>query len=141
MLPRLTVRSASEEDLSAIAAIQEGAPEAAHWNPRDYLAYECRVAEQEAMVVGFLVARKVADREIEILNIAVAPDFRRQGVGRRLLDDILSHHRGECFLEVRESNVAARRFYEKAGFQTITRRLQYYSNPVEAAIVMKLYSC
>jgi ribosomal-protein-alanine N-acetyltransferase len=84
--------------------------------------------------------RAVAEREWEILNLAVAPTVRRQGIGRQLLSDVLEQHTGECFLEVRESNQAARRFYERLGFKTVTERLQYYSNPPETAIVMKLYS-
>jgi ribosomal-protein-alanine N-acetyltransferase len=136
----LTVRTATEADLPAISEIQASAPEASQWNPRDYLAYECRVAERDSLVLGFLVVRAVAEREWEILNLAVAPGVRRQGVGRQLLSDVLERHTGECFLEVRESNEAARRFYERLGFRTVTRRLQYYANPPETAIVMKLYS-
>jgi len=69
------------------------------------------------------------------------PQVRRQGIGRELLGDILARHRGQFFLEVRESNLPARRFYARFGFREVTRRLRYYSNPVETAIVMKLYSC
>ena len=102
----MVIRAASEQDLPAIAAIQSAAPEASQWSSRDYLTYECRVAQVENAVVGFLVARPVADREWEILNLAVAPAARRQGIGRQLLGDILARHPGEFFLEVRESNVA-----------------------------------
>ena len=136
----MTVRAATEADLPAISEIQASAPESSQWSPSDYLAYECRVAERESLVVGFLVARPVAEREWEILNLAVAPGVRRQGIGRQLLSDVLARHPGEFFLEVRESNDSARRFYERLGFEVITKRLQYYSNPPESAIVMKLYS-
>ena len=91
--------------------------------------------------MGFIVARPVAAGEWEVLNLAVAPRVRRLGIGRQLLGDILARHAGEFFLEVRESNIPARRFYEYAGFRDITKRLQYYCNPVESAIVMKLLSC
>ena len=137
----MVIRAASEQDLPAIADIQSAAPEASQWNPRDYLAYECRVAEDGSAVVGFIVARPVAGREWEILNLAVAPGARRLGIGRQLLGELLARHSGEFFLEVRESNAPARRFYEYAGFRAITKRLQYYSDPMEAAIVMKLFSC
>ena len=136
----MIIRAATEQDLPVIAEIQASAPEASQWNPRDYLAYECRVAERDSLVLGFLVVRAVAERELEILNLAVAPAVRRQGIGRQLLSDLLERHTGECFLEVRESNETARRFYERLGFKTVTERLQYYSNPPETAIVMKLYS-
>ena len=126
--------------MPAISEIQASAPDASQWQPGDYLAYECRVAERDKLVLGFLVVRVVAEREWEILNLAVAPGVRRQGIGRQLLSDSLERHAGECFLEVRESNETARRFYERLGFKTATERLQYYSNPPETAIVMKLYS-
>jgi [ribosomal protein S18]-alanine N-acetyltransferase len=137
----VVIRAASEQDLPAIADIQSAAPEASQWNPCDYLTYECRVAEEGSAVVGFIVARPVAGREWEILNLAVDPRMRRQGIGRQLLGDILARHTGQFFLEVRESNIPARQFYEYAGFRAITKRLQYYCNPVESAIVMKLLSC
>ena len=136
----MLIRSATEADLPAIADIQAFAPEASQWSPRDYLAYECRVAERDSLVLGFLVVRAVAEREWEILNLAVAPSVRRQGIGRQLLSDLLAGHSGEFFLEVRESNKSARLFYAQVGFKMITKRLQYYANPPEAAIVMKLYS-
>ena len=136
----MIIRDATKQDLPAISEIQAAAPEASQWNPPDYLAYECRVAERDGLVLGFLVVRAVADGEFEILNLAVAPGVRRQGIGRQMLSDVLVRHKGECFLEVRESNESARRFYERLGFKTVTQRLQYYSNPPETAIVMKLYS-
>jgi ribosomal-protein-alanine N-acetyltransferase len=136
----VVIRPATEQDLPAISDIQASAPEASQWDPRDYLAYECRVAERDNLVLGFLVVRAVAEGEWEILNLAVAPGVRRQGIGRQLLSHALERHTGQCFLEVRESNEAARRFYERLGFKEVTKRLQYYSNPPETAIVMKLYS-
>ena len=136
----MVIRAATEQDLPAISEIQASTAEAAHWNPRDYLTYECRVAERDGLVLGFLVVRAVAERDWEILNLAVAPAVRRQGIGRQLLSDALERHAGECFLEVRESNEAARQFYKGFGFKPITERLRYYSNPPETAIVMKLYS-
>ena len=136
----MIIRPATEQDLPLISDIQASAPQASQWDPRDYLAYECRVAERDNLVLGFLVVRAVAEGEWEILNLAVAPAVRRQGIGRQLLSAALERHTGECFLEVRESNEAARRFYERLGFKEVTKRLQYYSNPPETAIVMKLYS-
>jgi ribosomal-protein-alanine acetyltransferase len=134
------IRAATEADVPAIAEIQASAPEASQWSPRDYLAYDCRVAERDSLVLGFLVVRALAGQEWEILNLAVAPSVRRQGVGRSLVSDLLSRCSGEFFLEVRESNESARRFYARLGFKMITKRLQYYSNPPDSAIVMKLYS-
>lgn len=136
----MLIRAAREEDLTAIEEIQSASPEASQWTPRDYLAYECRIAEEAGAVVGFSVTRQVAAEEWEILNLAVAPSARRNGLGSRLLEEILSRCRGDVFLEVRASNGAARKLYENTGFRTITERLQYYYNPIETGIVMKLHS-
>src|SRR5947199_9825429 len=121
----VTIRPFTERDGPAIARIQSNAPEASSWDPRDYLNYECRVAVVDLEeIAGFIVARLIAEGEWEILNLAVAPGLRRHGIGRLLLHDILARHPGSFFLEVRESNAPARLFYERLGFQVVTKRLQ-----------------
>ena len=127
--------------MPAIAAIQAASAEAAHWPPADYLAHLLLVAAGDAGVIGFVAARQVADREFEILNIAVAPAFRRQGVARDLLHALFHQYQGAFYLEVRESNLTAHTCYKSLGFQTVTYRPTYYENPSEPAIVMKFHSC
>jgi [ribosomal protein S18]-alanine N-acetyltransferase len=136
----MIIRPITAADLTAIATIQSLSPEAAQWTPADYLAHDCRVAEADGAVAGFLAARQVAPGEWEILNLAVAPSQRRRGVARALVSSLLSERRATFFLEVRESNSAALAFYASAGFRPITKRPQYYHNPVEAAIVMQARS-
>ncbi len=116
--------------------MQNSAPEASHWDPSDYQAGECWVAEMEGQVPAFLAGRQVAEDETEILNLAVLPAFRRRGLARRLVEKWLDEHPGRCFLEVRESNLAARQLYERACFHVAGRRPEYYIDPPEAAIVM-----
>jgi ribosomal-protein-alanine N-acetyltransferase len=99
------------------------------------------VAVREHRVAGFLVTRRTAEGEAEILNLAVAPDFRRQGIARALMCTFLHGFRGDVFLEVRGSNSPARRLYKSLGFQELTLRENYYGTPPEAAIVMKFHSC
>jgi ribosomal-protein-alanine N-acetyltransferase len=82
----------------------------------------------------------VADKEREILNVAVHSDFRRLGIATQLLRDEMANHPGAHFLEVRESNIAARRLYEGLGFQVVGARPGYYENPNETGIVMRIYS-
>ncbi len=137
----MSVRRGSEEDLAAVAGIQAASPEAAQWNPRDYLQYDFAVALCEDRVAGFIVARQLAEGESEILNLAVDPAWRRCGIGRQLVAEIRLRHPGMLFLEVRESNLEARRFYESIQFQLVNIRPQYYDNPREGAIVMKFHSC
>ncbi|MGD0772364.1 MAG: ribosomal protein S18-alanine N-acetyltransferase [Candidatus Solibacter sp.] len=135
------IRRGGAEDLEAVAAIQQASPGAARWNVADYLEQDFRVAMEGNCIVGFLVARTVATDEREILNLAVAPDFRRKGVARALVDAALGAFRGSVFLEVRESNAVALEFYKSLGFKELSRRKGYYDSPVETAIVMKFHSC
>ena len=106
-----------------------------------YIQYDLRVAAYGIRLAGFLAARTLTPGESEILNLAVAPEFRRQGVGNALLRDLLRERRGDVFLEVRASNQEARRFYKSQGFEELIVRPEYYDAPVEAAIVMKFHSC
>jgi ribosomal-protein-alanine acetyltransferase len=89
---------------------------------------------------GFLVAQHLAP-EWELENIVVAPTARRKGLGKRLLDALLAASRktnsNSVFLEVRESNVAARTLYEKAGFDPAGRRKFYYTDPPEDAVLYR----
>ena len=135
------IRRGGPEDLTAVDAIQQRCPEASHWPAQDYLAHDFRVAVVDGQVAGFLVLRWLAADEGEILNLAIAPEFRRRGLARSLLSDALEHFRGSMFLEVRESNQAAQKFYEALGFHKVSHRLNYYENPYESAIVLKFHSC
>jgi ribosomal-protein-alanine N-acetyltransferase len=137
----VAVRSGGRQDLAEVARIQALSPEASQWNPEDYLAYEFLVAVRENSVAGFVVARRVAEEEVEILNLVVDPAQRRAGIGRRLVDEIRLQHPGAVYLEVRESNQAGRQFYQRLGFQEFSVRSGYYDSPLESAIVMKFHSC
>jgi [ribosomal protein S18]-alanine N-acetyltransferase len=137
----MTIRRGEPGDLLEIRAIQATAPEAAQWEPGEYLKYELWVAVRNGRIVGFLVGHTLSAGEWEILNLVVSLGFRRQGVGRALLGGLLRDWRGAIFLEVRASNAAARLFYKSLGFQEVGSRPQYYGNPPESAIVMKFHSC
>lgn len=127
--------------MAQVAALQAASTEAAHWDPADYLQYRFQVSVSEGRIVGFLVVRTLVEGEAELLNLVVAADFRRQGVARRLLEPLLSTPAITVFLEVRESNAAARKLYKSMGFQEVNVRQEYYDSPLEAAIVMKFHSC
>ncbi len=92
-------------------------------------------------IAGYAIARWVADTG-EILNLAVAPEHRRRGLARRLLDAELAAlaSRGvrDVFLEVRESNQAAQSLYQAKGFRLAGMRRAYYRSPSEDAMVFKL---
>ena len=135
------IRRGTPGDLAQVAVIQAASPEAAQWDAADYLHYDFRVLVCGIRVAGFLVSRTLAEGETELLNLAVAPEFRRQGVARKLVESLLAGLRGVVYLEVRESNLAARKFYNRMGFQEVSSRIGYYQEPPEAAIVMKFHSC
>jgi ribosomal-protein-alanine N-acetyltransferase len=104
------------------------------------------VAMYDGAVLGFVLGRvvpgNVAATEAEIYNIAVVNEARRKGIGRMLLTGAIEHFISkacECiWLEVRSSNSAAVQFYENNGFNRSAIRRNFYSNPVEDALVMRL---
>jgi ribosomal protein S18 acetylase RimI-like enzyme len=138
------MRRATREDLDAITTIQAMSPEASQWQPSEYLQYDCVVAIAEEKVAAFLVSRETAPGEREILNLAVDPLWRRRGMARQLLERELSRPKTQWFLEVREFNAGARRFYESLGFRPAGRRENYYRSlgqgSPEGAIVMTFFS-
>lgn len=134
------LRPGSRDDLPAIAQIQAASPEASQWDVPEYLKYDLLVALCDERVAGFAVARRLAEGESELLNLAVHPAFRRRGVGRRLVEALTAGHPGMLWLEVRESNLVARKFYKSLGFCDAGCRPGYYPDSGEGAIVMNVHS-
>ena len=98
-----------------------------------------KIAALDENIIGYVCANYVID-EGHILNLAVHPDFRRSGVGTQLIEDLLEElKKTDCryiYLEVRLSNLEARKFYERFGFRVIATRKNYYVSPNEDAIIM-----
>ena len=92
-------------------------------------------------LAGYVVGREAGGTG-EVLNLAVAPEFRRRGMGDALLEAGLAAFRRsrveEVFLEVRESNTSARALYARHGFRPVGQRSAYYRNPKEDALVLRL---
>jgi ribosomal-protein-alanine N-acetyltransferase len=92
-------------------------------------------------IVGYICANYLLD-EGHILNVTVNPDHRQQGIASQLVHYMLGLLKkegcGAIFLEVRQSNEAALRMYEKAGFNKIATRKAYYKLPIEDAVIMSL---
>ena len=144
------VRAAEASDLSRLIEIAGHSVTAAQWNAAAYEklfapdALQNRavlVIEEQSMVSGFIVGRQVGP-EWEIENIAVTGPARRRGLGTRLLGEFLDFVRSrggsQVFLEVRESNLAARALYEKWAFVEAGRRKSYYENPTEDALILAI---
>ena len=145
----LSIRPASATDLPAMMALEKRAATAAHWSGEQYQALfrgsdpgrVALVMQEESGLQGFVIAR-VLDDEWEIENIVIAGPARRRGLGTRLLGELLDLARGQgaaaVFLEVRESNHAARALYEKWAFLESGHRRRYYRHPEEDAILYRL---
>jgi ribosomal-protein-alanine N-acetyltransferase len=140
-----SLRPAEPRDAEGIHRI-ERASFANPWSLESFLGLirssgvELSVADGgDGDIRGYSVWWTVAG-EAEVANLAVHPEHRGTGVGGRLLDAALAGmvERGGrvVFLEVRESNAAARALYESRGFEVIATRPAYYSRPVEDALIM-----
>jgi [ribosomal protein S18]-alanine N-acetyltransferase len=99
------------------------------------------VAETTRGAAGYMIGREVGGTG-EVLNLAVAPEFRRRGIAGALLEAGLAAFRrrkvDEVFLEVRESNRSAQALYLSRGFRAVGQRAAYYRNPKEDALVLRL---
>jgi len=99
------------------------------------------VVEVDGKIAAMLVGWLLVD-EMHVATIATHPDFRRQGIGRKLLAHALRYVHGEgavtSFLEVRAGNLAAQEMYRKFGFKVSGRRKRYYKDNDEDAILMTL---
>jgi len=92
-------------------------------------------------VLGYIIYWLIQD-EMQVNNIAVRADFRGQGIGeavmRLVLDNAALAGVRSVSLEVRVSNMPARSLYRKLGFEPIGLRKEYYTNPIEDALVLGL---
>jgi ribosomal-protein-alanine N-acetyltransferase len=99
------------------------------------------VIEKDGAICGYILYYAVLD-EAHILNIAVAPSYRKRGIASRLLDYVIQGLKGngvkECFLEVREEDEDAKLLYKRFGFEVIGRRRGYYRDTREDALMMRL---
>ena len=135
-----------EDDLTGVLEVEEES----FTNPwtRDMYSWELQnrsvchifvVRTDECRVAGFCAFWLVFD-EIHINNLAVRPAFRSRGIGTALMSHVLAEAQKlgarRATLEVRASNGAARRMYERLGFYVAGTRRSYYSQPVEDALIL-----
>lgn len=143
----------TEHDLLEVVEIEESSG-LSRWGWDAYLGELVRPAETVMLVarpeehergtesfsiLGFIAARLAAD-ELHINNMAVREGLRQGGIGSQLLSTALEEGRKRgalrSFLEVRASNLAAQKLYGKFGFELSGRRVRYYAEPIEDALVM-----
>jgi ribosomal-protein-alanine N-acetyltransferase len=146
------IRHATSADLPPIRDLERQTETAAHWSDADYdalfapdaprrIALIIATETQPQQINGFVIARCNSD-EWEIENVIISRDLRHQGMGSALIRELLNlakkHSPISVLLEVRESNLAARRLYETLGFSQVGRRKNYYRDPSEDALMLKI---
>lgn len=145
------IRTVSASEAQAVRSIAEQAGIEA-WTTKQYAEEASRngtvfyLAELRREILGFISGRVVPGSHSgvdgEIYNVAVKPDSRRRGTGKHLLKTAVDRFRSAgctaIWLEVRASNENAIQFYENNGFAAVGRRIGFYSNPAEDALIMKL---
>ena len=144
MSVELAIRKMLLADVPLVRQLLEEAPEAANWSESairasldDPVAVSF-VTIGDRKITGCIFGRNVG-REAEILNLAVSLPCRRRGIAKALVQHILKEWQGQdverVCLEVRESNFAAIRFYQRLGFKQNGRRKRYYTQPEEDALL------
>ncbi len=136
------VKKIFPRDLLAIAGLDAICFPNGNWKVEDFASIVDvggfgYLVSSAGISIGFLFAQKI-NNEIEILRIATLPAFQRHGYADALIIQLLASikEKTKLFLEVRESNLNAKKLYEKHGFLEINKRDGYYKNPVESAIVL-----
>jgi ribosomal-protein-alanine N-acetyltransferase len=146
-LEGITVRGMLPDDLQQVFAIEN----LCYTTPWSFNSFKHEIENSDAImkvallnskITGYVCIRKILDMT-HLMNIAVLPEFRRRGIGKMLLGNAIGELKRlqpntKLTLEVRQSNIAAVRFYEKFGFQVTGKRNKYYREPEDDAIIMEL---
>ncbi len=142
----IIVEDSAADDLAAIIEIERMSfstpwSETSFFNemkkPKSFL----KVAKKGGKVVGYICCGWIID-EGHILDVAIHPEYRRRSIASMLVSLGIESLREEgcrfVFLEVRSANKPAARMYSKFGFEIIGTRKDYYTSPVEDAVIMML---
>lgn len=140
----MTIRGMLPDDVGEVKALLDACFGSSAWSEQSILSEleksdsYCTVAVKDGVIVGYLAFEQIAD-EGSIIEVAVHPDCRRQGIAKRLIESASDASEGlsEVFLEVRESNMPAVALYEGLGFERIALRRDYYDAPKENAVIMR----
>lgn len=139
-------RIASSADLDGVIALEDASfnnPTPRGWYEKELerpdVCFVYVLRTDDHPVAGFCAFWLVAE-QVHINNLAILPELRCRGLGSQLIDAIIveaGHLGAEMLtLEVRQSNEAARRLYQRAGFFQDGVRKSYYTNPVEDALIL-----
>ena len=141
----MSIRQMQLQDVPAIAELEklcfsdpwsENSIASELVNPLSYWL----VAEDNGKIAGYVGSQAVLDAA-DMMNLAVSPDYRQQGVGQALVNGLVAYLEQNnviaLLLEVRVSNMPAISLYEKLGFIQVGRRPKYYHNPREDALILR----
>ncbi len=137
------LRIAETKDLSALAELEQTfafpLSEEELKKLMQNQTFRVMVWEEDGKILGHCVLFRVMD-EAEITSVSVKKEWRGQGIGKALISALLDYLRADgakiAYLDVRESNAAARALYQTCGFTEIGRRKRFYQKPTEDAIGM-----
>ena len=140
----MTFREMLVEDLDQVVEI-ENSLFSVPWSKEGFFTFLIKdesmffVVEEKGKILGYCSMQIVLD-EGDILNVAVRRERQKEGIGYFLVDSMLmmAEARGvrTVHLEVREGNDTARRLYQRLGFTEDGLRKNYYTNPLENAVIM-----
>lgn len=138
----MPIRKMEIADIPAVLAIQEEL-QFQEWNEKQFTCEvkatyaACYVYEEDQKILGYSIFH-IMGPDSELLSIATTGSQQQKGIGQQLLDagfSLLDFTNGDCcFLEVREGNTKARKFYEKNKFKPYNVRKKYYSDGEDAVL-------
>jgi len=146
-MPEITpqIRWMIRRDLREVMEIEEASFDSP-WSEADFMiqlrqrAVIGMVAEYQYQVIGFMLY-ELHEQQLEVLNFAIDPEFRRQQAGtvmvNRLIDKLSTQRRKEVFLTIRESNLSAQLFFSEMGFRADSVLRGYYDNSDEDAYLFR----
>ena len=142
---QVQIRWLIRRDMTEVLRIEQDSFEFA-WSEDDFLTClrqrNCigMVAEYDSQIVGFMIYELHKSR-LSVLNFAVAPEWRRHGIGtqmaQKLVDKLSQQRRTEIILEVRETNLSAQLFFKEHGFRAVKILRGHYHDTTEDAYVMR----
>jgi len=128
----ITLRAGNSEDVEAVYQLNR-AVFSEYWSRASIFSaiesgYDLLLCESQDSIIGYLLSLSVLD-EVEIMQIVVSPDYRREGLASRMTDSFVASHPEivSMMLEVRLSNHAARACYTRLGFEEVGYRKNYYA--------------
>jgi len=149
---QVRIRKVRPSDVRRIIEIERSWAHLSHWSEDSYYrlvndegftaSFLAEVEDEDGrpFIAGFVIFH-VAGPNAEVYNIAVDARRARCGIGKQLMNTVVSEslkrYANRVLLEVRKSNASAIRFYEGFGFKVLGERKDYYSNPIEDAFVME----